>query len=114
VDIQKMPPEVIVCVRVECRRIILQMEWNKGLQIGRGPWQESLGEIVGQLAFGSTASEVSTFTKNIREYFRTGVNLTNGVIHYRVNKGGVLESAEVDFTEDPAPLEFEQATIPRQ
>ena len=112
VDIQDAAPEAIVWLRVKCRKLIRQMAWNKGVKIGGGLWQNSLEEMVGRLQRGSVASQVKTFTRNVRKYFLAGTTLTNGIIHYRVNKRGVLESAEADFREEPTRLAFSKVTVP--
>lgn len=112
VDIEEMPPRALVRLRVKCRKIIRQMAWNKGVHIGRGHWEASLREIVGQLKSGRVASEVKSFRENIREDFLTSRILTNGVIQYRISKSGAFESAEVDFSQEPMRIKFTEAAVP--
>ena len=113
-SIQDLTPEGIVWVRIMCRKLIRQMAWSKGLHIGRGHWTVSMEEMVGELGRGRLASQVRTFTKNIRESFLTGKTLTNGITHYRVSRDGVLESAEVDFRQESTRLKFSKVAIPEK
>ena len=114
VTIQNMAPEEIVCVRGQCRQVICLMASNKGLSNDLGNWRYFTIDTIGRLNDACVQERTRTITEGIRKRFFAGVTAANGLIHYRVNKDGVLESAEVDFTEDPAPLEFGEATIPRQ
>ena len=111
-SIQNLTPEGIVWVRIMCRELIRQMAWSKGLHIGRGHWTASLEEMVGELGRGCMANQVKTFTKNCRKFFLKGKTPTNGIIHYRVGRNGVFESAEVDFREESTRLKFTETVIP--
>jgi len=113
VDIQDKTPEEIVRLRVKCRKVIRQMAWHKGVRIGRGHWGNSPTQLVGQLERGRVASQVRTFVNNVREDFLANTVLTNGIIQYRVGRNGVMESAEVDFREEPTRLKFREVAIPK-
>jgi len=112
VDIQGMAPEALAFVRTKCRWTMRQMARGKGPCEDHRGWQQLLADTKGHFAEGSVESEVQTFTRNIRMDFLTGKSLTNGIIHYRVGRNGVLESAEVDFREEPTRLKFTEAVIP--
>jgi hypothetical protein len=113
VDIQDKAPEEIVRLRVKCRKVIRQMAWNKGVRIGRGHWRNSLTQLVGHLERGGVTSQAKTFVKNGREDFLANRVLTNGIIQYRVGRNGVMESADVDFREEPTRLRFREVAIPK-
>jgi hypothetical protein len=113
VTIQNMAPAEIVCMRLKCRQVICLMASNKGLSNDRGNWRDCSIHTIGRLNDACVQERTRTIVEGIRTHFLLGGDV-DGLIHYRVNKDGVLESAEVDFIEDPAPLEFEEATIPRQ
>jgi len=112
IAIGNMPPEVLACVRIKCQRAMRQIARDKGLCRDYGSEQYILSNTTGFLGRGHVASQVQTFTKNIREYFRTGKNPTNGVIQYRISKSGAFESAEVDFRQEPTRIKFTEATVP--
>lgn len=109
VHIGNMSPEVLMCVRAKCRLNMRQLAGNKGLHNDHNDWQEFLGNNSGKLAQGTVASQVKTFTRILRGTFLSGLTLTNGAIHYRINKSGALESAFVDYAEAPARLKWELA-----
>jgi hypothetical protein len=113
VTIQNMAPAEIVCVRLKCRETICLMASNKGLSNDRGNWRYFTHHTIGRLNDACVRERTRTVTEGIRTQFLLGGDV-DGLIHYRVNQDGVLESAEIDFIEDSVPLEFEEATIPRQ
>ncbi len=112
VGIEDMTPEMIVCVRIECRRIICLMASNRGLSEDLGNWRRFSDHTIGRIGKARVTSRVETIAKDIRNGFLTGGDPTTGVIYYRVNKGGVMESAEVDFREEPSRLKFSEVSIP--
>ena len=112
IGIENMLPELLACVRLKCQRVMRQIARDTGLCRDYGSEQYTLSNTAGFLGRGRVASEVRTFTKNLREYFRTGKNSTNGVIQYRMSKSGAFESAEVDFRQEPTRIKFTEATVP--
>jgi len=99
IGIQGMTPQTIVCVRVYCREVLRRIAQNK--RHWAPEEMEYLNQnILGKLQSGNVASEVETFIEEARTAYLTDVNLTNGLVHFRVNDRGTLETVEVDFTED--------------
>jgi len=112
VSIEDMIPETLVCVRVMCRQIMCQIAGSKGLSNDRGNWRQFSIHTVGRLADDNVPDKMNLFTKRVRTAFLAGKELMNSVVHYRISNGGVLESAEEDFAEESAALQFREVELP--